>query len=134
MSPVPPKVFISYSHDSQEHKDWVLTLSTRLQANGVNVILDQWDLTLGSDLPRFMESGLTDADRVLSVCSGAYVKKSNDGIGGAGYEKMILTGELMKNLASDKVIPGNSGQLERSSCPNVSFEPPLHRLSKRRRI
>jgi hypothetical protein len=26
-----PKVFISYSHDSQEHKKWVLDLATRLR-------------------------------------------------------------------------------------------------------
>ncbi|MEZ4784898.1 MAG: toll/interleukin-1 receptor domain-containing protein [Candidatus Kapaibacterium sp.] len=79
-----PTVFISYSHDDQEHKDWILTLSTRLLANGVNVILDHWDLNLGSDLPRFMESGLTEADRVLAVCTGQYVAKANLGQGGVG--------------------------------------------------
>ena len=42
-----PRVFVSYSHDSQAHKDWVLKLATRLLANGVEVILDQWDLRLG---------------------------------------------------------------------------------------
>src|SRR5450830_730146 len=64
-----PKVFVSYSHDSQEHKDWVLKLSTRLVANGVDIILDQWDLPLGGDLPRFMALGLTGADRVLAICT-----------------------------------------------------------------
>ena len=61
----PPKVFISYSHDSQLHKDWILGLATRLVKNGVEVILDQWDIALGGDLPRFMESGLTAADLSL---------------------------------------------------------------------
>ena len=46
MTTPPPKVFVSYSHDSDLHKGWVLTLATRLVANGVNVLLDQWDLTL----------------------------------------------------------------------------------------
>src|SRR5437870_590568 len=63
MAVTTPKVFASYSHDSEAHKDWVLTLATRLVANGVNVLLDQWDLTLGSDLPHFIESGLSSADR-----------------------------------------------------------------------
>lgn len=103
--PIPPNVFVSYSHDSEQHKEWVLKLATRLVANGVNVILDQWDLTLGSDLPRFMESGLTDADRVLSVCTGSYVGKANDGIGGVGYEKMILTAQLMQNVTADRIVP-----------------------------
>src|SRR5437762_4903286 len=103
MTTPPPKVFLSYSHDSELHKDWVLTLATRLVANGVNVLLDQWDLTLGSDLPRFIESGLTAADRILAVCTGAYVRKANDGIGGVGYEKMILTGHLMKTVTADRI-------------------------------
>jgi hypothetical protein len=44
MTSSPPKVLVSYSHDSELHKDWVLTLATRLVANGVNIFLDQWDL------------------------------------------------------------------------------------------
>lgn len=103
-SPI-PRVFFSYSHDSESHKDWVLSLATRLVANGVDVVLDQWDLTLGSDLPRFMEAGLTSADRVIAVCTEPYVQKANDGNGGVGYEKMILTAQLMKNITSDRIIP-----------------------------
>lgn len=105
MTTLPPKVFVSYSHDSDLHKDWVLTLATRLVANGVNVLLDQWDLTLGSDLPRFMESGLTVADRVLAICTSQYVEKANAGRGGVGYEKMILTAQLMQNITADRIIP-----------------------------
>ena len=100
-----PKVFVSYSHDSELHKDWVLTLATRLVANGVDVLLDQWDLTLGSDLPRFMESGLTAANRILAICTANYVEKANSGIGGVGYEKMILTAQLMQDVTADRIIP-----------------------------
>ena len=67
--PKAPRLFISYSHDDQAHKDWVLNLATRLVNNGVDVILDQWNMALGGDLPRFMETGLVDADRVLAICS-----------------------------------------------------------------
>jgi hypothetical protein len=100
-----PRIFISYSHDSQEHKDWVLQLATRLVANGVDVILDQWDLRLGGDLPRFMESGLIGADRILTICTDTYVRKANQGAGGVGYEKMILTAQLMQDVTTDRVIP-----------------------------
>ena len=105
MIPTAPKVFVSYSHDSEAHKDWVLTLATRLLANGVNVVLDQWDLTLGSDLPRFMESGLSSANRVLAICTDVYVEKANAGRGGVGYEKMILTAQLMQDVTADRIIP-----------------------------
>jgi len=105
MATTAPKVFFSYSHDSEPHKDWVLALATRLVANGVDVILDQWDLSLGSDLPRFMEQGLSSAERVLSVCTEPYVQKANAGRGGVGYEKMILTAQLMQDVTSERIIP-----------------------------
>ena len=105
MSSSPPKLFISYSHDSDSHKNWVLSLATRLVNNGVDVVLDQWDLTLGSDLPRFMETGLKEAQRVLAVCSRSYVEKADAGRGGVGYEKMILTSQLMQDISTDRIIP-----------------------------
>ena len=59
-----PKVFISYSHDSLEHKKWVNELGTRLRNNGVDAILDQWELQPGDDLPHFMETHLASSDRM----------------------------------------------------------------------
>ncbi|MFC4932452.1 toll/interleukin-1 receptor domain-containing protein [Massilia sp. GCM10023247] len=101
----PPVVFISYSHDSQEHKQWVLDLATRLRSSGVDAILDQWDLGPGSDLPHFMEQSLARASRVLMICTERYVEKANGSKGGVGYEKMIVTGDLLKSIDSNRVIP-----------------------------
>lgn len=100
-----PKVFISYSHDSQEHKLWVLELATRLRSCGVDAILDQWDLGPGGDLPHFMEQGLSSSSRILMICTERYVQKANAGVGGVGYEKMIVTADLMRQIDSNRVIP-----------------------------
>lgn len=100
-----PTVFISYSHDSDDHKDWVLQLATRLRSNGVNVLLDRWNLKLGQDLAAFMERGLSESNRVLCICSEPYVTKSNVGQGGVGYEKQIMTAELLADLNTNWVIP-----------------------------
>jgi len=62
--PAVPRVFISYSHDSKDHKAWVTNLGTRLREKGVDVILDQWDTEPGDNLAKFMESGVRDAARV----------------------------------------------------------------------
>jgi TIR domain len=126
-----PKVFFSYSHDSEEHKAWVLSLATRLEENGVAVTLDQWDLKVGDDLPFFMESGLTDADRVVLICTESYVKKANEmRSGGVGYEKMIITAQIMVDLGSNRVIPivvnnnlPNKTPTFVSSKRHLSFEP-----------
>lgn len=100
-----PKLFISYSHDSEEHKSWTLKLATHLRGHGVNVILDQWDLRLGGDLPFFMEQGLSESQLVLCICSEQYVVKANSQKGGVGYEKMILTQPLLSNSTLEYIIP-----------------------------
>ena len=100
-----PKVFISYSHDSPEHKRWVSELAVRLRHNGIDAILDQWDLGPGDDITLFMESGLKNSDRVLVICTDTYVSKANAGEGGVGYERMIVTAELIQNLGTNKFIP-----------------------------
>ena len=100
-----PKVFISYSHDSPEHKQWVLELGTKLRHNGVDAILDRWELGLGGDLTLFIEHGIRDSDRVLVICTDQYVRKANAGEGGVGYERMIVTAQLVQDLGTDKFIP-----------------------------
>lgn len=99
-----PKVFISYSHDSDEHKEWVLYLSTKLRNHGVDVIMDQWDLRLGSDLGFFMEQGLTKSHLVLCICTESYVTKSNNRGGGTGYEATIMNQPLLTNANSEHII------------------------------
>lgn len=100
-----PTVFISYSHDNDEHKAWVLKLATDLRSHGVNAILDQWDLRLGTDLRFFMENGLSSSALVLCVCSENYVRKVDSGTGGSGYEGMIMTQGLLQNAKAEFVVP-----------------------------
>ena len=38
----PPRVFISYSHDSDEHRDRVLAFSERLRKDGIPTDLDRY--------------------------------------------------------------------------------------------
>lgn len=100
-----PKVFISYSHDTLEHKKWVLELAIRLRNNGIDAILDQFELQAGDDVPHFMETNLAKADKTIMVCTERYVEKANSGEGGVGYEKMIVTSNLLKRIDENKVIP-----------------------------
>lgn len=89
------RTFISYSHDSKAHKEWVESLASTLHQGGVEVVLDQWDIDYGDDLPGFMEKGITESHRVIIVCTDQYIKKANERIGGVGYEKTIFTAEML---------------------------------------
>lgn len=102
---IPPKVFISYSHDSPEHKTWVRKLATDLRSNGVDALLDQWDLALGQDVTTFMQNGILSAERVFLVCSESYVTKAEAGIGGVGFERLIVTAEILQSIDTKKFIP-----------------------------
>ena len=100
-----PRVFVSYSHDSPAHKQWVASLATRLRGDGIDAVLDQWDLNLGDDVTQFMEAGVSGSDRVLVVCTDEYVRKADAGKGGVGYERLIVTAELVQNIGTNKFIP-----------------------------
>ncbi len=101
----PPRVFISYSHDTSQHKKWVLSFATTLRNRGVDAVLDQWDLKPVDDLPHFMETQLENCDFALMICTETYVEKANAGAGGVGYEKMIMTSSMMSKIDGNKIIP-----------------------------
>ena len=52
-----------------------------------------------------METHLADSDYVIMVCTETYVERANKGVGGVGYEKMIITADLLANIDSNKIIP-----------------------------
>ena len=112
-----PKVFISYSHDSPEHKQWVSELGAKLHHKGFGVVLDQWHPRLAADPTPFMEDGVKDSDKVLVICTGSYVRKANAGEGGVGYEPMIVTKKLVQDLGTDKFIPIIRQALEKDKTP-----------------
>ena len=99
------KAFISYSHSILGHSDWVLQLATRLRANGVDVVLDRWNLLLGKNVAAFIENGLSESNWVLCICSQDYVQKANDGLGGVGYEKTIISADLLTDSNTNWVVP-----------------------------
>jgi len=64
-----------------------------------------------------MHEGVTNSDRVLLVCTDAYVSKSNAGTGGAGYEKLIVSAEVVQSIDTTKFIPIIRGQAGATRTP-----------------
>ncbi len=100
----PPRVFISYSWDSQEHRDWVISLAKMLRANGVETVADFSHVGPGQDLSAFMEES-DRCDRVIVICTENYMHRAADRRGGVGYEHLITTSALMGDLSSNKYVP-----------------------------
>jgi hypothetical protein len=104
--PLTPKIFISYSWSSPEHEQWVLDLATRLVTDGVEVILDKWDLREGQDKITFMERMVNDesVSKVLAVCDKKYAEKANERRGGVGTESQIISKEVYERVDQRKFI------------------------------
>lgn len=97
--------FISYSWDSDAHKQWVHDLATRLRTSGIDITLDQWHLVPGDQLPQFMESAVRESNYVLVICTPRYKTRSDNRAGGVGYEGDIMTAEVMTSRNQRKFIP-----------------------------
>lgn len=104
---IPPRVFISYSHDSHEHLDRVLALADRLRAEGIDCNLDQYEPSPHEGWPRWMESQFKQADFILVICTETYCRRFEgreaQGKGlGVKWEGAIITGELYRDEAVNK--------------------------------
>lgn len=102
-----PRAFISYSWTSQEHENSVIDLATRLRADGIDIILDKWDLKEGQDKYIFMERMINDpsVEKVLLILDRRYVEKANVREGGVGTESQIVSASLYENVSQTKFIP-----------------------------
>lgn len=100
-----PCAFITYSWEDTPHNTWVKSLADRLICDGVDTLVDQYDLTLGDRLPQFMEQSITGVDYVLIVCTPTYKKKADSRVGGVGYEGHIISNELFTKHNDRKFIP-----------------------------
>src|SRR5689334_8042518 len=99
MESQPPRVFISYSHDSPEHEARVLALSNRLRDDGIDATLDQYETFPAQGWIRWMDQQVRDAQFVLVICTETYSRRAageeQPGTGlGATYE----TGSIQQLL------------------------------------
>jgi len=76
MAPSPPRIFISYSHDSTEHKELVLRFAERLRKDGIDAQIDQYVKGRPpGGWPRWMLDKLDWAEFVLLACTETYYRR-----------------------------------------------------------
>lgn len=99
------KVFISYSWDNEKHKEWVRQLADKLISNGINAIIDVYEVQIGDSFTHFMEKHIDDSDYILVVLTPNYKTKSLERKGGVGYELQIISGEIINGTNRRKFLP-----------------------------
>lgn len=107
----PPKVFISYSHDSEEHKNRVLELANFLRSKGVDCSFDAYEQPPTEDWPQWMSNQIINAEFVLIVCTEIYNRRfrgqEETGKGlGVAWEAKIIRNEIYSGIVRhNKYIP-----------------------------
>ncbi len=101
------KVFISYSWSSPTHQSLIQQWAERLIDDGIDVILDIYDLKEGHDKYAFMEKMVTDESvtHVLVVCDQRYTEKADAREAGVGTESQIISREVYEKVQQSKFIP-----------------------------
>jgi hypothetical protein len=101
------KVFISYSWTNPAHEDWVINLAERLVSDGVDVVIDKWDLKEGQDKYDFMETMVKSEEisKVLIILDKKYAEKAEQRSGGVGTETQIISPSVYANVSQEKFIP-----------------------------
>lgn len=104
MRPTRPKVFISYSWASQ---DRAINLADRLLENGIEVVIDVYDLKEGMNKYAFMQRVVDDPsiEKVLLLCDKSYKEKADSFKGGVGDETMVISPEIYGKVEQQKFIP-----------------------------
>lgn len=101
---MPVRVFISYTHDNEPHRESVLALANRLVSEGIDVHLDRYveGGTPSQGWPAWMEDKVREADFVLVVCSAVYYRRYRrgepPGVGlGGRWEANLIRDDLYGN-------------------------------------
>jgi hypothetical protein len=102
-----PKAFISYSWSSAKHQGLIRTWAEQLANDGVDVVLDQYDLKEGQDKYAFMERMVTDKSvtHVLVFSDKEYAEKADARKAGVGTESQIISKEIYESVDQSKFIP-----------------------------
>ncbi|MFJ9781491.1 SEFIR domain-containing protein [Amycolatopsis sp. NPDC101161] len=109
----PPRVFITYSHDDEHHRDLVRDFATFLRADaGIDVRLDQWADDGRRDWSLWAIEQLNEADFVLVIASPDYKRRAEGTeephLGrGAQFEAAMIRDNITKDLprAVRRILP-----------------------------
>jgi hypothetical protein len=131
----PPRVFISYSHDSEPHRQAVLALTQRLRVGGIDAIVDQFvNGSPAQGWPRWMLDELEAARYVLCVCTPTYYVRfrghEQPGSGkGVDWEGWVISQDLYDaNGRNERFIPVLLGESKYESIPELLRSASHYRL------
>jgi hypothetical protein len=107
-----PKIFVSYSHDSDSHKTRVTDFVSRLRNQDVTVVYDQDIAKIGGPdegWARWCERQLVEADFVLACCTAMFHERFDgeqqpDTSRGVAWEAQTIRQYLYDNSSANRKV------------------------------
>ena len=94
------RIFVSYSWDSEPHKQWVQQLADDLRDMNpdFDLVYDQVGMDHRVDRNQYMEVGIFESDVVLLIVTRNYTEKANSRQGGVGRETAMAAERHWKEM------------------------------------
>src|SRR3954466_15160544 len=109
---MPTNTFISYSPDSEQHSQRVLTLANQLRAQGVDAEIDQYEPRPPQGWPLWCEEQLRpeSSDFVLVVCTETYLNRIEKRVPadegrGVFWEGNVIRSYLYEEKSNNRFLP-----------------------------
>ncbi len=106
-----PRVFVSYSHDSEEHRETALAFTQTLRDYGIDAWMDRFvENAPPASWPAWMYSEIKKSDFVVMICTETYKRRVEDqeapGKGrGARWEGAIITHDVYTQVSLSSTSP-----------------------------
>jgi sulfatase maturation enzyme AslB (radical SAM superfamily) len=120
----PPKVIISYSHDSLQHSKRVLAFAQALRKDGVDVELDQFHQDEIIDWPRWCNEHTSreHSDFVICVCTAEFNRRIEGKVPpergkGVHWEGSLLDDEIYDAKGNRRILAALFDDAPESSIP-----------------
>jgi formylglycine-generating enzyme required for sulfatase activity len=114
------RVLISYSHDSEQHREAVLALAQALRSKGIDAWIDQFEPTPPQGWPRWIVEQVHRSDYVVMICTTTYKRRfegrEQAGVGrGVSYEgllarQLLYEGKFDHQTLVPVLLPGATTQ------------------------
>ena len=103
----PPRVLISYSHDSDLHAAQVRKLAEQLRRDGIDCRIDQYVTNPSQGWPLWMDEEVEAADFVLILFTERYSSRAREPKkSGVRFESVLILNDLYEaGMLNDKFIP-----------------------------
>ena len=101
LRPARPRVFISYSHDSDQHMTRCLTLAQQLRQHGIDAWIDQFESAPEQGWPRWAYDQLLGAAYTLVVCTEQYRRRFEGQETAGTGQGVVWEGAITQQLLYD---------------------------------